>query len=288
MVIALNKAALILALFLLTQLLGLYVGINLIQAVQANPELQDFNVAPGGESGSPASSAIFLIYVLAGAVAMVLILKFYKGVLLFKLIEAGTLFVASNIIFYVLFLSFSVPLDWLWSIILSGTLTLLKFFRPEAKNLAAVLSAAGVGAVFGFSLDILPAVLFVAGLSLYDFLSVFWTGHMVYMAKELGKRNLAFSVVATTTEYSGRRRKPERTTLELGTGDLAIPLMLAVSSYKISFNVIDPLFVILGSSVGLLAVLWYVTHRRTFLPALPPISFAALLFLALAKLFITR
>ena len=282
-----KQLVLILLLFLATQLLGIYVGVNLILAAQQLPDLQNFNVAPGGDSGSPASSAFFLLYVLAGAVMMILILKFYRGLMLFKLIEAATLFIASNIIFYVIFLTFSVPFEWLWSIILSGALTLLKFFRPEAKNFAAVFAAAGVGAVFGFSLDIMPAVLFVAGLSLYDFLSVFWTGHMVYMAKELSKKNLSFSVAATTTEYSEETGKREKSTLELGTGDLAIPLMLAVSSFKISSNILDPLFVALGAAIGLLVVLWYVTHRRTFLPALPPICFSALIFLALAKLFIT-
>lgn len=282
-----KQTAILLALFLATQFLGLYVGVNLINAAQLYPEFQSFNVAPGGDSGSPASSAIFLLYVLAGAVVMILIIKFYRGLLLFKLIEAATLFIASNIIFYVILLSLSLPFDWLWAGILSVTVTLLKFFRPEMKNLAAVLASAGVGAVFGFSLDILPAVLFVAGLSLYDFLSVFWTGHMLYMAKELGKKNLAFSIAATTEEYSEETGKPEKSTLELGTGDLAIPLMLAVSSYKISFSLLDPLFVILGASFGLAAVLWYVTCKRSFLPALPPITFSALLFLAFAKLFIT-
>ena len=46
----------------------------------------------------------------------------------------------------------------------------------------------------------------------------------------------------------------------------------------------DSLAVVAGALVGLALVLWFVTRKKTYLPALPPISFFALLFLALAKL----
>lgn len=279
-----RQAAAVMLFFLAAQLLGLFTGIVLVQAAQVYPEFQDLNVAPGGDSGSPYSSAFFLAYVLVGAAGMVLLIKFYKGVLLFKLMEAGALFISCNIVFYVFFLLASVPYDWLWAMLLACAVTLARFFRPGLKNFAAVMASAGIGAVFGFSLDILPAIIFVAGLSLYDFIAVFWTRHMVYMARELGKRNLAFSVSATESEYSKETGKEESSTLELGTGDMVIPLMLAVSAYKISFSAFDSLAVIFGGLIGLAAVLWYVTSRRTFLPALPPISFFALLALGISRL----
>lgn len=276
----------ILAFFLASQFLGLTVGAILVNAAQFYPEFQELNVAPGGESSSLLNPAIFLLYVLFGAVVMVLVLKFYKGELLFKLIEASTLFIAANVVFFVLFAWFGVPMDWVWAVLISTTITAAKFFKPELKNLAAIIASAGVGAVFGFSLDIVPAVVFVAGLSLYDFASVFLTGHMVYMAKELGKRNLAFSVAATEYEVSEETGKPERSTLELGTGDMVIPLMLAVSAYKIALNPFDSIAVIFGAMTGLFLVLWYVNAKRTFLPALPPISFCALLSLMVFRLFL--
>jgi len=280
----LKRIRMILALFLASQFLGLTVGAILVNAAQVYPEFQELNVAPGGESGSLMSPALFLIYVLLGGIAMILILKFYKGELLLKLIEAATLFIAANVVFFVLFAWLSVPFDWVFAILISTAVTVAKFFKPQLKNLAAVIASAGVGAVFGFSLDIIPAVVFVIGLSLYDFLSVFWTGHMVYMARELGKRNLAFSVAATEYEISEETGKPERSTLELGTGDMVIPLMLAVSAYKIALNPLDSIAVIFGAMTGLFLVLWYVNTRRTFLPALPPISFCALLSLAIFRL----
>jgi len=283
----LNQMRTIIAFFLAAQFLGLFTGIYLVQASIIYPEVQQqFNVAPGGDSGSILSSAFFLLYVLVGAVVMILVLRFYKGNMLFKLMEAGTLFIASNIVFFVIFATLGIPFEWAFALVVSAAFTAAKFFMPRLKNPAAVLASAGVGAVFGFSLDIVPALVFVIGLSAYDFLSVFWTKHMVYMAKELGKRNLAFSVAATE-EVPGKRGKPERSTLELGTGDMVIPLMLAVSAYKISMNPLDSIAVVFGAMTGLFIVLWYVSSRKTFLPALPPITFCALVALGLAKLFIT-
>lgn len=279
-----KQAVAVMLFFLAAQFLGLFTGIMLVNAAQVYPEFQSFNVAPGGDSGSPYTSAFFLVYVLVGAVGMILLIKFYKGAMLFRLLEAASLFIASNIVFYVFLMMFAVPYDWLWAMLLSGAVTAARFLRPGMKNFAAVMASAGIGAVFGFSLDILPAIIFVAGLSLYDFIAVFWTKHMLYMARELGKRNLAFSVSATEKEWSEETQKDEPSTLELGTGDMVIPLMLAVSAYRISFSMGDSLAVVAGGFVGLAAVLWYVTSRRTFLPALPPIAFFALIGLAISRL----
>jgi len=283
--VKLNPLRNILAFYLVAQFLGLFVGVYLVQAAVVYPEFQELNVAPGGDSGSVMNSALFLVYVLVGAVVMILVLKFYKGDLLFKLLEAGTLFIASNIVFFVIFAALGIPFEWVLALLVSAAVSIVKFFTPKLKNAAAILASAGVGAVFGFSLDIVPALVFVVGLSAYDFLSVFWTGHMVYMAKELGKKNLAFSVAATE-EVRGAKGKPERSTLGLGTGDMVIPLMLAVSAYKISYSPVDSLAVLFGGMTGLFLVLWYVTSRKTFLPALPPITACALACLGLVKLLI--
>ncbi|MDD5317283.1 MAG: presenilin family intramembrane aspartyl protease [Candidatus ainarchaeum sp.] len=274
----------LLLLFLAAQLLGIFAGAALVQSALAYPvEFEGLNVAPGGESGSALSSLLFLAYIVAGAVAMIIVLRFYKGVLLFRLVEAFMLLGASGILFFVLFGWFGVPHFELLALACALGVAAAKFFVPDLKNFAAVLASAGVGAVFGFSLDFFPAAVFVVGLSVYDYLSVFWTRHMVYMARELGSKNLSFSVSATSMEAPGEGGKPVRTTLELGTGDLVVPILLSVSAYKLAFSPVDAFAVTFGSLTGLCIVLWYVSSRRTFLPALPPITFCALLALGLSR-----
>ncbi len=286
----------IVLLFLLVQALGLFVGITVINGAQAYPEFQNLSVAPAG-AGSAESSLSFMLYVLVGAAAILLAFKFYKGVMLYRLMEAAIIFFASNIVFYVVLLALNVPAYSELSVVLSLLLVIAKAASAKAKNAAAVIASAGVGAIFGFSLDVLPALVFMAGLSIYDVVAVFWTKHMITMAKELSSRNLAFSVsvqgvervqVAPQKAYAKKgmpvqaapRYVNRKTSLELGTGDMAIPLMLAVSSYKTG-SIVAPFAVALAGAVALYVVLWYVMSRRTFLPALPPLCAAGALALGI-------
>ena len=72
------------------------------------------------------------------------------------------------------------------SILEGGFVAAAKFLMPRLKNAVAVISSAGVGAIFGFSLDPLPAIAFMVGLSFYDIWAVYGTRHMITMARELG------------------------------------------------------------------------------------------------------
>ncbi len=289
----------VITMFLVVQLLGLYVGTTMIDSKET-PEFSDLNVSPTNEPDNPLNSLYFLFVVVMGAAFLIFLIKFYKGVMLFKLLEATIIFVASNIVLFTILFSFGVPYYGLLSLVGALFLAILKFYKPSVKNLVAVISSAGVGAIFGFSLALIPAILFVIGLSLYDYLAVFHTRHMVTMAKELGKRDLSFSVSvessrkrrATPAEIKDIKKKKgevkkfieERTHLELGTGDMAIPLMLAVSAYGYGgFTYAGA--VIIGSCTGLYLVLDYVFKRRSFLPALPPISFGAIVALGIVWIF---
>ncbi|MBI4399981.1 hypothetical protein HY570_04495 [Candidatus Micrarchaeota archaeon] len=275
----------ILLMFILVQTLGLYVGVNLVKSEQ----FEILNVAPGQDSSNPYNSLLFMVYIILGAVFLLFLIKYYKGIMIFRLLEASIIFIASNIVFSVILFSFNVSLAFELSIILSLALAGAKFFRPELRNLAAVLSSSGVGAIFGFSLDILPAILLVLALSVYDILSVFWTRHMVVMAQSLGKMNLSFAIsaekkVKRKIRVEGvEKEQEERSLLELGTGDLAIPLMLSVSAYRWG-GLPSAIGVIIFSSIALFGVLTYVSKYRTFLPALPPLAIGGLFGLFVVKL----
>jgi len=289
-----RQIAVILAFFLSVQLLGLYVG-AMLEANRSEFEPLNISMAPGG--GGVGSSLAFLAAVVGGAALLLILMRFYKGVLLFKLMESFIILIASNIVFYVVLFSLGIPFYYALAFLLSLLITIAKFISPRVKNLAAVIASACVGAAFGFSLDLLPAIVFVVSLSLYDVLAVFFTRHMVVMAQELGRRNLAFSVSAEqkVKVKLPRMKAPieQRSVLELGTGDLSIPCMLAVSAFRyggalsFSHGMAYALAATLGSSIALLLVLYAVLRNRLFLPALPPLAFGSLLGLALARLFLS-
>lgn len=283
--------------FALTQLLGIYTGVVLIAGAAANPEIREISVAPLPSQDDPLNAVFFILYIVAGAAMIILAARFFKGMLFFQLLEFMVISSASSIVFFAAALAM-LGLDFITAIgsgILLGLLLgIAKFFWAGVKNAAAVISSAGVAALFGFSLGFLPAVIFVVLLSLYDYIAVFKTKHMITMARELSTRQLSFAVTAKSLpkrmpresepQYMQRAvREGER--LDLGTGDLSVPAMISVSAYSLGPNgLLYALAVGIGSTLSLYFLLRFVSARRVFLPALPPICLGGMIALLLVKL----
>ncbi|MFA6328573.1 MAG: presenilin family intramembrane aspartyl protease [Candidatus Micrarchaeia archaeon] len=283
--------------FALTQIIGIYAGVVLIQGAMTNPDIQSLSVAPMPTANDPMNALFFLGYILFGAVAVILAARYYKGMMMFRLLEAMVIFSASSIVFFA-FALFPLNMGLLEALAFGGVLGALlaaaKFAWAGAKNAAAIISSAGVGAIFGFSLGFLPAVIFTILLSIYDYIAVFKTRHMVEMARELSTRDLSFAVTAKeaparkqdeNAEAYVERANRDGDRLDLGTGDLSVPAMVAVSAYTLGPNgLIYSLAVATGSTIALYALLKFVSKQRVFLPALPPICLGGLLALLLVKL----
>jgi len=283
--------------FALTQLIGIYAGVVLIQGAISNPDIQSLSVAPIANANDPANALFFLVYILIGAALVILAARYYKGMIMFQLLESLVIFSASSIVFFA-FALFPLDMGLAQALLFGGVLGLLlaaaKFAWVGAKNAAAIVSSAGVGAIFGFSLGFLPAVIFTILLSIYDYIAVFKTRHMVEMARELSTRQLSFAVTAKEVparkqdekiEVYVERANKEGDRLDLGTGDLSVPAMVAVSAYTLGPNgLIYSFAVAIGSTLALYALLKFVSKERVFLPALPPICLGGMLGLLLVKL----
>jgi len=283
--------------FALTQIIGIYAGVVLIQGAIANEDLLALSVAPMPTANDPMNALFFLVYILFGAVMIILVARYYKGMIMFQLLESLVIFSASSIVFFAfaLFpLNMGLEEALLFGGILGLALAAAKFVWVQAKNAAAIISSAGVGAIFGFSLGFLPAVLFTILLSIYDYIAVFKTRHMVEMARELSTRQLSFAVTAKEVparkqdekiEVYVERANKEGDRLDLGTGDLSVPAMVAVSAYTLGPNgLIYSFAVAAGSTIALYMLLKFVSKERVFLPALPPICLGGMLGLLLVKL----
>lgn len=266
----------LLALFAITQILGFYTGTFISEDAKHNAVIQNLQVVE--EPGAPASVLYIFLYVLVGALLMYLLVKFYKGDLLFILIEFAVVSFASSIVFY----SFIKPLlmqteiSIILAIVMGLALGLLKAVLPGLRNLAAVIATAGAGAVFGFSLTFYAGLLFLVLLSVYDYIAVFKTRHMVEMAETLSRRKTSFLVSSTQQTSKGEIR------FELGTGDMLLPIILEVSGYQISPAYAGIVFAASLFSLFVLFVL--LTRRKAVLPALPIIAICNFVFLGTAKL----
>jgi len=153
-------------------------------------------------------------------------------------------------------LAFLANLSTLLSFLIAGGLIYLLVKFPEwyVVDAIGIVTAAGVTAILGISFGILPAVLLLVALAIYDAWAVYRTKHMVTLADELTSQRLPILlVIPKKAGYSFREQKSlkeqvasgeEREAMFVGLGDLIIPGILSVSA----FTFLGPLS---GSSAGL-------------------------------------
>jgi presenilin-like A22 family membrane protease len=268
-----KPAFFLVALFLITQFLGLYVGTQYLQAIKIGI------ASPALENPESIQTSFYLFgYIIVTTIGILVLIKFKRSAI--RILEAFVIFTASWLTF-----DFILPLEAFYfslGFFLALALTAWKMLRPSIlnQNIAAVVSGAGVGALLGASLGVLPAVVFMLILSAYDFVSVFITKHMVHMAKALTERPTAFTVAAppnfkalTYTSFKKSRKKAKKIhVFQLGVGDMVIPLMFSVSVLN-KFSLINSLASILGSTLALLGLIYFMSKKPRPLPALPFITF---------------
>ncbi|MEM5794480.1 MAG: presenilin family intramembrane aspartyl protease [Candidatus Aenigmatarchaeota archaeon] len=270
--------------FLLTQILGLYIGNEYIQLIKAG------EAEPAFENPESVENSILLIfYMLLMTGLIILIIKYRKT--LIRVLEAVAVFFASMITFDFLFpvVILFVPV----SLILAFILTAWKILRPSVlnQNLAIIFSIAGAGAVIGASLGVLPVLVFIALIAIYDFISVFLTKHMVYIAKEITKTPTAFTAAfpykfekPKKVAVRGRKITKKFHVFQLGGGDIALPLIFSVSVLR-SFGLIQAIFSMIGALIFLSILIYYVTKKPGMaLPGIPWISCGMLSFFIISML----
>ena len=264
--------------FIIAQLIGIYTGLVILGDMTANPYVKGLVLTADTES--PLNAVVFVLYVLIGAVFILFVIRYFKfQLLLFRMMEFFLIASATSIVFYALWRNIATYETATFGGILCGMVfAALKFFKDEVKNGAAILATAGVGVIFGVSLGIVPAIIFLIVLSVYDYLAVFFTKHMVEIAQHVIKNNLAFTITARKPGHGTEKESR----VDLGTGDLIAPVMLEVTT--LSYNPIATVFVFISAVLSLGIFLFVVWKKKTVLPALPPIVSGMLLSLFIGYL----
>lgn len=265
--------------FMIAQALGIYTGTVILKDVNANPYVSGLVVT--SDASEPMNALLFIGYILAGAVIMVFLIR-KMGVfpIIFIAMEFMLISTSSSIVFYAFFRNvLGYGESTLAGILVGLAFAAAKHFRPQLKNAAAILATAGVGVIFGISLGLFPLILFLVLLSIYDFLSVFATKHMVEMANFIIKKDLAFTVTARAPPSKPGEKEMR---IDLGTGDMIAPIMLEVSALTLS--PVASAFVFVGAVISLGLFLTLVWKKKMVLPALPPIVLGMIVFLLLGFL----
>lgn len=246
--------------------------------------------------GDVSNSFGLIAYMIFAAAAMLAILRFYKGKLLFQLLEYG-LIATSAEVFGAAFL----PGYDIYVVILAIAARAL---LPKLQTALLLFASIVVGSILGASLDFLPVAVFAILLAAYDYIAVFRTKHMVELAKGLGEREAAFSIRIGVTPLAKKGQaiaakpvgksdagqtataKPKspsaHNSIELGLGDFLIGVTLSVAALKIGafpafgYGVAS----VIGASAGLAAMFIYLERKGGYFPAVPPVAAGSLLCIA--------
>jgi len=256
----------LLSIFVIVQILGIYCGYQYLQLIKAG------EIEGAFQNPESVSNSLFLfVYILLMTGVLLLIIRFKKSLL--RIFEALAIFFASWIAFDFLIPYWFIGEDLPLGLILALALTAWKMLRPTilSQNIALIFALSGAGAIIGGSLGVLPVITFLLILSIYDFISVFWTKHMVYLAKAITERPMAFTAAVPL------KTKKVSHVFQLGGGDLVMPLILSVSVLG-RLGIYQAALTSLGALVALGILFAYVLkHPGEPLPALPPVSAGACL-----------
>jgi len=152
----------------------------------------------------------------------------------------------------------------------------LKFPSVLNQDILIILGIAGVGGVLGLALSPEIIIVILIIFSIYDWISVYKTKHMVKMAKEMIESKAILGLVIPPN-ISGFREnltevQPGGKFLILGGGDIVFPLLLCSS--LASGGILNSLIVAIFALFGLFVGFWFFISQkpRQPIPALPPIA----------------
>lgn len=166
-------------------------------------------------------------------------------------------------IYYVVFALFTlIPslsgFESIVSVVLSIGITMLLYKYPEwyIIDIVGVCIAAGVSALIGISLSVVPVIVLLLLLAIYDAISVYKTKHMVDMAEGIMDLKLPIMfVIPKHLKYSFLKedfKKGEKhEAFFMGLGDAVMPTLLVVSANVFMKSNFYPILgAIMGTLIG--------------------------------------
>ncbi len=143
-------------------------------------------------------------------------------------------------VFYAIFSMFPAvitpDINLILTIAISAALTVILYKFPEwyVIDITGVIIGAGSASIFGISLDIVPVILLLVVLLIYDYIAVYRTKHMVALAE--GVMDLRLPILLVIPKHwhysfmSEKFDKEEREAFFMGLGDAVMPTLLVVSA----------------------------------------------------------
>jgi len=285
---SLKVTLILLGLFFISQIIGLAVTNAYIEHEKIEvgvTEKVTFKELPMNltrpEIEEKISFAYILIAVLIVTVAVLFLMKL-GGILLWKL----WYFLAIWLCLGIAFAAFmgSIP-----AMIIAFLMTAYKVFRPALiiQNLTEVLIYGGLASIFVPIINVSSAVLLLIFISVYDYIAVYKTKHMIKLAKFQSKLKV-FAGLLIPYKLGRLRRKGKAKlvkvrTAVLGGGDIGFPLIFAGVVMKglmltnaMLLGFLKTLIIPVFASLSLLYLLLK-AEKKKFYPAMPILTIGCLL-----------
>jgi presenilin-like A22 family membrane protease len=146
------------------------------------------------------------------------------------------------------------------SILISAGVTVVLYRYPEwyVVDLVGVCIAGGVSALLGISLTVIPVIVLLVLLAIYDAISVYKTKHMITMAEGMMDLKLPILfVIPKHSHYSflheSFKAGEKRDAFFMGLGDAVMPTLLVVSANVFMKSNGGISYPVLGAMLGTLA-----------------------------------
>ncbi|MDD1704852.1 MAG: hypothetical protein LUP97_06480 [Methanoregula sp.] len=242
------------------------------------------------DPGSIANPFIFIAILLVFTAFLLVLIKFDLRKVI-ALVIGISIFLTFGYIFaaFVPMLTSDPAISPIAIIVLAVIATLLLYKYPEwyVIDVLGVLIGAGVASIFGVSLEILPVLILLILLAVYDAISVYKTRHMITLAEGvIDLKTPILFVVPKRRDYSFIREGigklgdgGERAAFIIGMGDMIMPSILVVSANVFitggprllgSLN-LPALGAVIGSLAGLAVLLHFVKTGKPQ-AGLPPLN----------------
>ncbi|MGP8321512.1 MAG: presenilin family intramembrane aspartyl protease PSH [Methanosarcinaceae archaeon] len=217
---------------------GIIIVVQIFAIILAAP-MQAENMAAFKDPTSTLNSLYYIGFILIFTfMLLVAIKKNMKWI-----IQLVILLAVASTLYYVLYALFSItsvsPItNIMVSTLISIGVTVILYKFPEwyVIDIIGLMVGAGAAAIFGISLAVIPTIVLLVLLAVYDAISVYKTKHMIALADGVMDLKLPILfVIPKHPGYSFRTEKfekeGEREAFFMGLGDAVMPTILVVSAY---------------------------------------------------------
>ena len=251
------------------------------------PPLTTYNLQAFENPESVWNPIFYVVLLLVFTAALLVIIK-YKVNWLIQLVMGIAILSTLIYVFFAIIILVFPSIGWLIpavvSIAASILLTGILLVYPEwfVIDIVGILVAAGAAALFGVSLGILPTIILLVLLAVYDYISVYKTKHMLALAEGIMDLKLPILFVMprrwgySFKQAKGLPKEGEREAYFMGLGDAVMPTILAVSANvflkdapAIGFVNIPALGSVLGTLVSYFVLMYIVVKLKKPQAGLP-------------------